>query len=97
MHISSNYVLVGVSLQQPGGVVECSSAFSILPTSFCRHHHLFPFSLLYQGKYDEAGQLYERSLAIREKAYGPDHPAVASALNNRAGLLKNQVRAKRWF
>ena len=46
-----------------------------------------------QGNYDEAGRLYERSLAIREKALGPDHPAVATTLNNRAGLLEAQVRA----
>lgn len=45
-----------------------------------------------QGKYDEAGPLYERSLAIREKAVGPDHPDVATALSNRAGLLRVQVR-----
>ena len=48
-----------------------------------------------QGKYDEAGPLYERSLAIREKALGPDHLDVATALNNRAGLLRVQVRAVR--
>lgn len=50
-----------------------------------------------QGKYEEAGPLYERSLAIREKALGPDHPAVATALNNRALLLNSQVRATRFF
>ena len=49
-----------------------------------------PFAL--QGKYDEAGQLYDRSLAIREKALGPDHPDVAQSLNNRALLLEDQVR-----
>ena len=46
-----------------------------------------PPLLLSQGKFDEAGPLYERSLVIHEKVYGPDHPAVATALNNRAGLL----------
>ena len=39
-----------------------------------------------QGNYDEAGQLFERSLAIREKVLGPDHPDVPQSLNNRAGL-----------
>ncbi|CAB1106731.1 unnamed protein product [Ectocarpus sp. CCAP 1310/34] len=48
-----------------------------------------------QGKYDEAGKLYERSLAIREKALGPDHPDVAQSLNNWAVLLESQVRAIR--
>ena len=30
-----------------------------------------------QGRYAEAEPLYKRSLAIREKALGPDHPDVA--------------------
>eukprot|EP00752_Nemacystus_decipiens_P005303 g4810.t1 len=43
-----------------------------------------------EGKYDDAKLLYERSLAIREKVLGPDHPDVASILNNVALLLKSQ-------
>jgi Tetratricopeptide repeat len=35
-----------------------------------------------QGRYGEAEPLYLRSLAIREKALGPDHPDVATVLNN---------------
>ena len=31
-----------------------------------------------QGKYVEAEPLYQRSLAIREKALGPEHPQVAT-------------------
>ena len=38
--------------------------------------------------------MYERLLAIREKAVGPDHPEVAAKLNNLAVLLKNQVRVE---
>jgi tetratricopeptide (TPR) repeat protein/predicted Ser/Thr protein kinase len=34
-----------------------------------------------QGKRDEARELVERVLAIREKALGPDHPDVAASLN----------------
>ncbi|CAM9827635.1 unnamed protein product, partial [Ectocarpus fasciculatus] len=45
-----------------------------------------------QGQYEEAEPLYRRSLAIDEKVYGPDHPAVATVLNNWAGLLEKQVR-----
>ena len=45
-----------------------------------------------QGKYDDAKPLYERSLAIREKALGAEHPDVAHSLNKLAGLLKAQVR-----
>ena len=51
-----------------------------------------------QGKYAEAGPLYERSLAIREKVLGPDHPDVATSLNNLAIGLYYQVRAVRvWW
>ena len=31
---------------------------------------------------------YRRALAIDEKAFGPDHPDVATALNNLAALLR---------
>jgi tetratricopeptide (TPR) repeat protein len=36
--------------------------------------------------------LYKRSLAFLEKELGPDHPNVATALNNLALLYKNQGR-----
>ena len=52
-------------------------------------------STVFQGKYDEAEPLYERSQAIREKVLGPEHPDVATSLHDRAGLLKAQVRAAR--
>lgn len=44
-----------------------------------------------QGNYAEAEPLYRRSLAISEKALGPDHPEITSALNNLARALKHQV------
>ncbi|CAN0369900.1 unnamed protein product, partial [Scytosiphon promiscuus] len=40
-----------------------------------------------QGKYDEADPLYLRDIEIDEKVYGPDHPEVATDLNNWARLL----------
>ncbi|CAM9588227.1 unnamed protein product, partial [Laminaria digitata] len=43
-----------------------------------------------QGNYAVAGPLFERSLTIREKALGPEHPDVATSLNNLAGLLQTQ-------
>lgn len=46
-----------------------------------------------QGECDKAAELYERSLAIREKTLGPDHHGLAPALNNLAMLLKKQVEA----
>jgi CHAT domain-containing protein len=36
--------------------------------------------------------LFQRSLAIREKSLGPDHPYVAGSLNNLAGLYRSQGR-----
>jgi lipopolysaccharide biosynthesis regulator YciM len=41
-----------------------------------------------QGKYAEAEPLYKRSLKILEKAFGPDHPHVATVLENMAELYK---------
>ena len=43
-----------------------------------------------QGNYAEAAPLLQRSLAIREKALGPEHPDVATSLNNLAGLYQAQ-------
>ena len=66
----------------------------VLPPMQQRHETIFSLSLpvTFQGKYEEAEPLYRRSLAIREKVYGPDHPAVARGLNNWAALLETQVR-----
>ena len=44
------------------------------------------FQLFEQGRYPEAEPLLKRSLAILEKALGPDHPNVAASLYNLAGL-----------
>jgi len=43
------------------------------------------------GDYAQARPLYERILAIRERACGPDHPNTAMSLNNLAGLFKPRV------
>ena len=45
-----------------------------------------------QGRYTEAEALYHRSLAIREKALGPEHPDVAQSLENYADLLRETGR-----
>ena len=45
-----------------------------------------------QGRNADAEQLHRRSLAIREKAHGPEHPDVALSLNNLAGLHYAQGR-----
>lgn len=48
-----------------------------------------------QGKFTEAGPLYERSQAILEKVLGPEQPQVAIVLSHRACLLSEQVKAIR--
>ncbi len=48
---------------------------------------------LYQaGRYAEAVPLLQQTLAIYEKALGPDHPDVATAVNYLAALYSNQGR-----
>ncbi len=45
-----------------------------------------------QGKYAEAQPLFQRALAIREKALGPEHPNVAFMLESYAELLRETGR-----
>lgn len=71
----------GLHVSVGSGVFPCSNP----------HSHLH-CSLGVQGKYAEADLLYERSRAIREKVLGPEHPKVATMLNNRAVSLRAQVR-----
>ncbi len=47
-----------------------------------------------QGRTSKAAPLYQRSLAIREKALGPQHPDVAQSLENYAGLLRETGRSE---
>ena len=44
------------------------------------------------GRYSEAEPLFQRSLAIMEKALGKDHPDVAASLNNLALLYNAQSK-----
>ena len=43
-----------------------------------------------QGQYAKAEPLYQQSLAIHRKSLGPDHPGVATSLNNLAMLYYSQ-------
>ena len=47
-----------------------------------------------QGQYAEADPLYKRALVIYEQALGPDHPSVATILNNLDGLYRATKREK---
>src|SRR5437764_640743 len=48
--------------------------------------------LYLQARYAEAEPLYKRSLAIREKALGPDGQNVAISIDNLAKLYRDQGR-----
>ena len=52
-----------------------------------QHHHPVTFGVT------QTGPLYRRSLAIAEKALGPEHPDVATSLENYAALLRQTGRA----
>ena len=45
-----------------------------------------------QGNYQEATELLEQVVRLALKAFGPDHPDVATALHNLAGLCRSQGR-----
>jgi tetratricopeptide (TPR) repeat protein len=47
---------------------------------------------LFQGRYADAEPLFKRSLAIREKVLGSDHPNVAISLSDLAELYQAQGR-----
>ena len=47
-----------------------------------------------QDEYVQAEPLYNRSLTIREEALGPNHPDVASSLENLARLYRATHRGK---
>jgi len=47
-----------------------------------------------QGRSSQAEPFFKRSLAIWEKALGPDHPNVATSLENMAALYRKSGREK---
>ena len=48
-----------------------------------------------QGRYVEADPLFRRALAIRKQVLGPNHPDVATSLENYASLLWETGRGTR--
>ena len=73
--------MVGGDAQPPAGAEERASGL-INGLAAYRHRAL--------AAYAQARPLYERALAINEKALGPEHPQTALALNNLAHLLQDQ-------
>ncbi len=49
-----------------------------------------------QGRYADAEPIFRRSLAIKEKVLGPEHPGVANSLNNLAGLYRTYRPENHW-
>jgi tetratricopeptide (TPR) repeat protein len=58
--------------------------------AFARAAHEVAAVYYFQSKYEQAAPLYKRSLEIKEKSLGKDHPDVAVSLNNLAGLYTEQ-------
>ena len=49
-----------------------------------------------QAKYAKAEPFFRRALVIREKALGPEHPEVATSLNNVGGAILRPGQVRRW-
>ncbi|CAM9481721.1 unnamed protein product, partial [Ectocarpus sp. 12 AP-2014] len=86
-----------LSLEHPDVAQALKHRASVVEKPFtrrCRSHFdrsmKTTLATLCTPKYTEAEQLYERSQAIREKVLGPEHPDVATSVNNRAWLLCKQ-------
>jgi len=77
-------------------VVVAKKALQVAEANAGKIHPMWPslnnLAQLYatQGQYAQAEPLYKRTLAIKEKALGPDHPDVAMSLNNLAQLYDTQ-------
>lgn len=81
MHAASNLLYAVVSL-----------LWLLLVTRGFSHTSTPTSSFAPQGKYADAEALLKSSLDIQEKALGPNHPEVATSLNEMAGLFEAQVR-----
>ncbi len=51
--------------------------------------------MISMGDYEKALPFYQRALDIREKVLGPQHPDVATTLNNLAGLYRQYGRLRK--
>ncbi len=66
------------------GKCTCSILFSYLNDLKCLDIHRK------KGNYDEARDLYLKSLQKMESLYGQNHPAIADIMNNLGILLKKE-------
>jgi tetratricopeptide (TPR) repeat protein len=79
-------------LLQAHACAELISEFSFEFPEAARLLNNAGFYLFERGRYTDAEPLYQRALAIREKALGPEHLNVATSLNNLAVLYHTQVQ-----
>ena len=96
------YIKAGTEAYQRGQYAEAEKqALAALQEAekFGPNDQRFAISLLFlgrvyqdQGQYSRAEPLYQRSLAIWEKALGSEHPNVATGLENYAKLLRKTNR-----
>ncbi|MGD1037186.1 MAG: FxSxx-COOH system tetratricopeptide repeat protein [Roseiarcus sp.] len=73
--------LIGRNAPRPSGAEEQASEL-LNRLGLYRHHAL--------AAYAQALPLFERALAIGDKALGPEHTVTATSLNNLAGVLQAQ-------
>ena len=74
-------------------IADYKKAIEIDPTQAPAYNNL---AKVYhaQARYADAEPMYKRSLAIHEKALGPDHPDVALSLNNLASLYQKSGKVE---
>ena len=73
----------------------CASLIEVWDFEFqeaARLPHQAAYYLKQRAFFKEAEPLYQRSLAIYEKILGPDHPNVATGLNNLAEIYRDQTK-----
>lgn len=79
-------------LQVRSEIYRHLSAKLLLALTQLGHADGMSLTLCYnRGKSDKADSLYLRMIEIGEKILGVDDPTIAEWINNRAGLLLNQV------
>ena len=67
---------------------DYAAALNVVPEASARLFNQAALYLRVRSQFAEGKQLFERALTIGEAAFGPDHPEVATAVNNLGGVLR---------
>jgi len=86
----SNWAVCERLLPQAHACAELINQWGFEFPEGARLLHRAGLYLYERGRYTDAEPLYQRALAIREMALGPEHPDVANSLNNLARLYNKQ-------